>query len=64
MRSRLLKRASVSAAIDAESDIVPEISLPPRLGFWREEETTGFVLLFLLHAAVPTGPLPGVPMVD
>ena len=49
MRSRLLKRASVAAAIDAESDIVPEISRPPRLGFWREEETTGFVLLFLLR---------------
>jgi hypothetical protein len=50
MRSRLLKRASVAAAIDAESDILPaplpEISPPPPpgLGLLREEETAGLVV--------------------
>ena len=57
MRSRLLKRASVAAAIDAESDILPRPSLPlpeispppPGLGLLREEEIAGFVLLLLLR---------------
>ena len=42
MRSRLLNRASMAAAIDAESDILRHPRDPAALGFWRSEIVAGF----------------------